>query len=267
MSLFTYYVRVFFNYSPKLAIELASGFFAQVALLFEIWFFLITRKTILRGKNKTFNFIFKNKEFSLTLNSVVDIAVLAEVFVLKEYQWPLEHGVTNILDLGAHWGDSSIYYAINYPEATIFAVEPTPVPYSRLEAVSKQFNNIVPIEGALSSKVGTQKLFISSTTFGNSFTNRNNVDDEIIVKTYDFGAFCDLAKVKCFDLVKFDIEGAESYIFENSKIKDLSTAFIGEIHLDLMDFTLDDIKKYFFGFKLDIEKISEKRYILRAVKN
>lgn len=235
-------------------------------LTFILWFFLISRKTFLRGVPKTFQFTYKDKQFSLQLNSAIDIAVLVEIFVLKEYEWKLPFEVKNILDLGAHWGDSAIYYSLEYPGSKVFAVEPTPAEFARLQKLSNVFN-IVPINGALGDVDGTSTLFVSKSSLGNSFSKRSETDSEIAIETFTMQKLGHLAGVEKFDLIKFDIEGAEKIIFADKNIKSLAKAFIGEIHLDLMDVSLEEVKNYFSDFNLSISELSKTRYIIKAVKN
>lgn len=262
-----HYIKTLFWYIPKLAKEFSGNSSLNCLILtFNFWAFVLTRKTILRGVPKTFKFEYKSKIFTLKSYTAIDIAVLAEVFVLKEYEWRLDHKVDNILDLGSHWGDSSIYYAMEYPQATIFAVEPTPDAFNRLTELSKQFPNITPIKGALSDKAGEQTLFVSDSTLGNSFIKRSTNGGEISVSTFDFNSLKNIMGVKMVDLVKFDIEGAEKYLFADSSIKNYVKSFIGEIHLDLMDVSLEDVHEYFSDFKLDLFKLSESRYIIKATR-
>jgi len=195
----------------------------------------------------------------------LDIAVLAEVFVLREYDWFLPHPVNNVLDLGAHWGDSSFYYAIEYPDANVYSVEPEPNTYKRLQEQTAQFSNIHPIRGALGAEGGIKKLFTSNNSLGNSFSRRSESDVELNVNTLTLSELCNQTKVKKFDLVKFDIEGAEENLFSDPINKDLSKAFIGEVHLDLMALSLEEVKEFFSGFQIETIKISDSRYILKAL--
>lgn len=266
MSLLGHYIKILFSYTPRLAYQLSDkSLLKALSLILNLWFFIVTRKTLLRGKSKKFHFKYKDRQFFLELDSVIDVAVLAEVFVLREYEWELDYSVQTVLDLGAHWGDSSVYYAMEYPEAKIFAVEPTPGAFERLNKLVVQFPNIVPIRGALGSVTGEQKLFVSKSTLGNSLTKRSENNHAITVNTFDFKSLCEQAGVGSFDLVKFDIEGAEKYIFENPEIKNYSRGFIGEIHLDLMDVTLGQIKKYFSGHDMTLNKINDSRYIVKSI--
>lgn len=268
MGTIKYYFRTFFVDIPKLAGQLAGGsFLEQIHLCLQLWWFVLSRKTILKGKPKHFRFTFEGKAFEVELRSGIDVAVLGEVFVLKEYVWDKIKNPKAILDLGAHWGDTAIYYALKYPDARIISVEPSPHIFKRLKTTTKQFSHITPVQGALGSETGEMEFFVSENTLGNSLTRRSSSDSVIKVRTFTINDLCSHAGIETFDLIKFDIEGGEQHIFSDPGIKKRANAFIGEIHLDLMDVSLEDIRKYFINdFEVEIQQIHNQRYIIKAFK-
>lgn len=268
MGTIKYYFRTFFVDIPKLAGQLAGGsFLEQIRLCLQLWWFVLSRKTILKGKPKHFQFTFEGKAFEVELQSGIDVAVLGEVFVLKEYVWDKIKNPKAILDLGAHWGDTAIYYSLKYPDARIISVEPSPHIFKRLETTAKQFSHITPLQGALGSEAAEMEFFVSENTLGNSLTRRSSSDSVIKVKTFTVDDLCSHAGIEAFDLIKFDIEGGEQHIFSDPNFKKRTVAFIGEIHLDLMDVSLEDIRKYFINdFEVEIQQIRNQRYIIKAFK-
>lgn len=259
-----HYLRTFFKYTPALAIELSPGALSALILTGSMWWFLITRKFFLRHKPMTFNFFYNDKNFRLPLETPIDIAVLTEIFVLKEYEWKPNLSVRTILDLGAHWGDSALYYALNYPESKVYAVEPTPHAFSRLKKNAEIVSNIFPIQGALGNTTGSIKLYVSESSLGNSLTRRSITDKEILVETFSLKDLCMLAGVDKFDLIKFDIEGAERVLFLDKENLNLASAFIGEIHYDLMNLTSNDVKLYFDGWAFEESRLNDSRSIITA---
>ena len=268
MGTIKYYFRTFFVDIPKLAGQLAGGsFLEQIHLCLQLWWFVLSRKTILKGTPKHFRFTFEGKAFEVELQSGIDVAVLGEVFVLKEYVWDKIKNPKAILDLGAHWGDTAIYYSLKYPDARIISVEPSPHIFKRLETTAKQFSHIIPVQGALGSEAAEMEFFVSENTLGNSLTRRSSSDSVIKVKTFTVDDLCSHAGIETFDLIKFDIEGGEQHIFSDPKVKKRANAFIGEIHLDLMDVSLEDISQYFSeSFDVEFQKLNKSRYIVKASK-
>ncbi len=267
MKLALYYLRVFLSEVPNLSYVLSNkSLIRSLSLTAELWYFLISQKTFLKNQPRQFSFVYQNQAFTLALHSATDIAALIEIFVLREYDWNLAWSPKTILDLGAHWGDTAIYYSLELPEAKIYSLEPNPEIYARLEHTARQFKNITPVQGAFSSESGTHTFYISDNSLGNSLIRRTGTTGQITVRALTFEDICSIAGVAEFDLVKFDIEGAEKYIFNDPTLVTKAKAFIGEIHLDLTDITLADVEAYFSNFQVDIQKINQFRYIVKAVK-
>ena len=265
MGTIKYYFRTFFVDIPKLAGQLAGGsLLEQINLCLQLWWFVLSRKTLLKGKPKHFHFTFEGKAFEVELRSGIDVAVLGEVFVLKEYVWDKIKNPKAILDLGAHWGDTAIYYALKYPDARIISIEPSPHIFKRLETVCRQFPNITPVLGAFGSESGETEFFVSENTLGNSMTRRANTDNVIFVRTLSIDDICSQTGIEIFDLIKFDIEGGEQHIFSDPNIKNKASAFIGEIHYDLMKVSSTQIKKYFDGWIFEESSLSDSRSIITA---
>ena len=118
---------VLFILIPKLAnVFSGESFFIKTKLLFQFWHFALTRKTFLRGREMRFHLVYFGKPFNIYIESIVDLAVLKEVFILEEYKWDIIKDPKIIVDLGAHFGDTTLYYHLKYPQAHIYAVEPAP---------------------------------------------------------------------------------------------------------------------------------------------
>lgn len=252
---------------PSLASKLSKGGkFKSVGLYVKFVYFTFSRKFFVKNKPLLFSFVFNNRTFKLELLSNLDTAVLVEIFVLNEYEWrpKISTEIKNILDLGAHWGDTALYYALTYENAQIFSIEPMLYTYNRLENIAAQFSSIKPIQGALCSHSGKVIFFYSENSIGNSLIERNSDDGSVEVPALTIDDIVNLTKVKKFDLVKFDIEGAETVLFNSGCLKELSCSYIGEVHLDLIDMTLEDIKEKFVGFEVDFKMLKKTRYILTA---
>ena len=268
MKFLKYYLVLIVSHVPRLSLELSGGSFVKtLSLTLSLWFFLFSRKTFYKMKPKNFHFVYKKRHFYLTLQSPVDVAALVEVFVLLEYKWDLPQTPKSILDLGAHWGDTATYYAIQYPDATVYSLEPSPSVFERLKMQVTQFPNVFPVQGALGKTDGEIDFYVSESTLGNSVIERSKNDRKISVPSFSLDELCRKAGVEKFDLIKFDIEGAEQFIFSDERAKSLGVAFIGEIHLDLMNYTIQDVKNYFTDFETTFEKINEQRYIIKASNN
>tara|TARA_B100000508_G_scaffold24443_2_gene17618 strand:- start:12507 stop:13319 length:813 start_codon:yes stop_codon:yes gene_type:complete len=259
------YLKKILIYYPKLAFALSdSRFFASVTLYLKVLYFSFSRKFTKKGCGMVFDFKFNKKNFKLGLENNLDLAVLIEIFVFNEYVWKPEHEVKTILDLGAHWGDTAIYYSCIFPEAEIIAVEPMSSSFKRLSDHVVRFDRIKALHAALAEKTGMIDLFYSENSVGNSLTEREQSQSKVTVRAVTVSEIKKFAQVEKFDLVKFDIEGAEQALFTNPEIKNLSTSFIGEIHLDLIEMSLDEIRTTFEGFEVTFNFLKKNRYIMIA---
>lgn len=265
MSLLKHYFRILFWFIPSLSYQFSNKSIIQtIFLALKFYSFLFSRKLWRRNEMKEFSFQFSGKNFNLSLDSVIDISVLAEVFVLREYDWKLDTEPQVILDLGAHWGDSAIFYSLKYPSAIVYAAEPNPEMFQRLLLLAEAFPNIRPIQAAVAAETGIRSLFVTDSSLGNSFLQRSSDSKEIEVQTLTISDFADMADIKKFDLIKFDIEGAEKELFSDPSVKSFSQNFIGEIHLDLMDLSSVDVTEFVKGFQVEKEMINDQRFLIKA---
>lgn len=141
-----------------------------------------------------------------------------------------------IVDIGAHVGIMSIYFSKLFPNARIYAFEPSPSNYRRLiiNIKNNQCKNITPRNFAVTEDGRSIKMFIGSgkNTGGCSghygFVSQGEWNyeassvtlDEIIDETGE----CHLLKIDC--------EGGEHEILQSSKrITDVHN-LIGEFHIN-----------------------------------
>lgn len=123
---------------------------------------------------------------------------------------------TTILDIGANFGEISLYLAKNYPEASIFAIEASEENFTVLKKnISIQnFNvdKIVTINVALSDtekelsftkNLGSENSFVEYSPYATfEYTKVNAVPLRKIINDQNY-------KIYSVDFVKIDIEGSE----------------------------------------------------------
>jgi len=260
-------MKLLFSVIPCLSLRLSNGSFTNtLVLLCRLYYFALTRKIFGTKKDFTLNVTYNNHPITFLLRYVVDIAVLREVFVDSEYDWFPSRNPKVILDLGAHFGDTSLYYHARFPEAKIIAVEPSPENYLRLVQHTRNITNIIPVEVAVGGIDGEISLNISGVQFGHSVMDRGSLSEKVVVPQVTLDTLFKKYSLPQADLIKFDIEGAEFALFKDLEPKKYSKAYIGEIHLDMSNgATLDEFNNNFAGFNLNTIKLSEnKRYILTA---
>ncbi|HPF27733.1 MAG TPA: FkbM family methyltransferase [Steroidobacteraceae bacterium] len=143
-----------------------------------------------------------------------DQAVYDEVFFAGEYDVDLGSPET-ILDIGAHIGCASLFFAHRYPKATIIAVEPEPSNFALLAENTRNYGSITAINAALWHSA--TELIIShydSDTWGFRVSSSGIGAS---VPAIDVPGLMQLFSIQRIDVLKVDIEGAEIEVLGNSQ--------------------------------------------------
>ncbi len=264
-----YLLYTFFITIPTLSIQISPyGSIGSVVTIIQLWWFVITRKIIKQRDDFLLHGRYKNTSFKVYLRYPMDIAVLREIFIDKEYEWVGDNEPKIIVDLGAHFGDTALYYHVRYPKATIIAVEPSPENYERLIKNTKDIPQIIPVQAAIGKVDGVINLSQGTSALGYSTLNQENVSNSIEVTQLMLNTLLKKYSIGKADLIKFDIEGAEFDVFYDATVAQLSTAFVGEVHTDLVPgSSLKNFFSVFEGMKCESETISAKgRYVVKIQK-
>lgn len=139
------------------------------------------------------------------------IAQYREIFIEGEYAFDCETDAPRILDLGANVGMSCLYFLTQFPNASIDAFEADPEIYAVLEENVKRFGhgNVTARNLAVWTKEGALQ-FHPNGLGGGALSAVSCPGYVITVQAIDLKAW--LAG-KTYDLIKMDIEGAETAIF------------------------------------------------------
>ncbi|MFH1224610.1 MAG: FkbM family methyltransferase [Candidatus Diapherotrites archaeon] len=161
-----------------------------------------------------------------------DLEVANEIFGRKQYKIRRGIGIKSALDLGANFGGSALFFASEFPSARLELCEPVAANRELAERNLRANNVSAEIhEFATGSKNGTGLLYLgenpgSHSIYKNKETKRGT--ERVHMATLD-------SLGKKFDLIKFDIEGAE-YDLIKGGAKTLMNAkcLAGEIHWDVL---------------------------------
>lgn len=160
-----------------------------------------------------------------------------QVFVRKEYgSLPADHGPKLILDCGANVGYTSVYFLTRYASSHVIAVEPDPQNFQIL------LRNLAPygeraraIHAAVWSEPAQLKLCSAAETDRGewAFWVRECHPDEVPdVRAVDIQTILSDSGFSQIDILKIDVEGAETRIFSqnyHSWIDKVET-FLIELH-------------------------------------
>lgn len=139
-----------------------------------------------------------------------------EIFLSNEYYFDTSKSSPNVIDCGANIGMAILFFKKIYPNCSIKAFEPNPYAFKLLEKNIRQnsLTNIQLFNIGLSNVDGEIDFFMGADkgTLSGSFISERGGKNKIIVKTQKLSDIIDAEK---FDLIKIDIEGAETQVIEN----------------------------------------------------
>lgn len=206
------------------------------------------------------------KTFRFFIFDYYDLLALVDVIGHNEYAFPEMPVPKIILDLGSNIGTSIIVFKLKYPDATIYGFEPNPNIFERLQKNCAQFSNIHLFPSAVSNQNGTEKLFLQSEGSFSSSLNQHVVHASFTrVKTQTIDSIIQTLHLPHVDLIKFDIEGAELKTFRAFTQINKVDYFIGELHTDLIDGTVDEFCKIFANFNVKNTPVTNMHFLFKAI--
>lgn len=260
-----FHINLVFKILPRLSERLSNSFFQTVRLYLKFLLFLISKKLHKKASPWRFEFYFEGKELRIKLfEGSPDIAALAEIFLDGEYDWDSIKEPQIIIDLGAHTGNTALYFHAKYPNAVIYAVEASPQTFSHLLENVHGIAQIKPIFGAISDRNGKITFYESESSLGSSIYKRaNSVGVEVPTFTLD-SLFLKEGLGRA-DFIKIDIEGGEGDIFLRDLPEKYAEWYIVEVHSDLMTERVDFIQRFFAKYETLTKSLATKdRYLLYA---
>ena len=151
-----------------------------------------------------------------------DVKVFHQIFIRNEYKFDVNREPEFIVDAGANVGLASVYFANQFPNARILAIEPEKENFEVLVKNVEPYPNVQPVLGALWSEktevevvdhgLGNWGFMIEAPSSSGPSSNSRHQKIEamtvdMILERYD---------VSKISLLKIDIEGAEREVFRNS---------------------------------------------------
>jgi len=138
-----------------------------------------------------------------------------------------------IIDCGGNIGLAAVWFAIQFPEAVIFTVEPEENNFEVLKLNTEYFDRqIKALMGGVWNESGYLRIInpdSGSAAFRVEHSEEKTSDS---MRAYTIAEICELAGVKSPFIVKLDIEGAQADLFSSN------TEWVGNTHLITLE--LDD---------------------------
>ena len=144
---------------------------------------------------------------------------LSEIILGKTYSIVNNLKPEVIIDVGAHIGAASLFFAKSYRKSQIFSFEPTTINFSLLQKNMKYFPNVKIFHKGIYEENKKQKIYINTTNPGtNSIHEKWRKFDN-----YEYADFINLKdflkknNIKHIDILKIDTEGCEINIIQSIK--------------------------------------------------
>jgi FkbM family methyltransferase len=135
--------------------------------------------------------------------------------------------VKTIFEIGAADGRDSAVYSARCPEAKVYAFEPLPTNFEKLQSKANLEPRIIPINKAISDASGTASFHITALADASSLLQPNETGstfdkyttevDCITVETLTLDEFCKEKDIVNIDILKIDAQGAEIKILKGCK--------------------------------------------------
>lgn len=261
-------MKTLFKSIPRIAVVLSDGKFGFFLInLSKLFLFALLTKRIVNKFEISLILVVPGGKRPFFIKTFADLCGLIEVFSDEEYHWCPVLDPRVIIDIGAHIGDTALYYHRRFPNALIVAVEPAPETYRRLEKNVVGIKEIVPIQAAMGSTDGTVEFFINENSLGSSVVARSGPTNPVVVQQMTLSSLYERVGITKADLVKFDIEGSEFSMFKSQHVDRFARAYIGEVHADLASDT-KEVAQLLESFTnagfVPQHSSGEKRFILKA---
>lgn len=153
-----------------------------------------------------------------------DVNVFQDIFISREYGWKFSAKPRFIVDAGGYTGLSAAFFAHQYPEATIIAIEPDEENFGLLKDNTARFPNVHPVHAAVWSESGV--ISLTDPGYGawgfQVATYRDHaaavaVDEAAtptgLVRAVTIDEIIKEFNLDRIDLLKIDVEGSEKEIF------------------------------------------------------
>lgn len=167
-----------------------------------------------------------------------DVPTFRKIFLENEYSFSLRFPPKVIIDAGANTGLSAVYFAVRFPSATVYALEPEPENFKLLVRNTRPYANIRPVQAALWHETTVLNIIdfgkhdnfqvVSDTMLANDHDIKSKIErygGKVILKC-DAICMADLIsrfQLDGISLLKMDIEGSEREVFVHS------SAWIGQV--------------------------------------
>lgn len=180
--------------------------------------------------------------------------------LLKRYYSTLVDNIT-MLDVGASIGEYATILRNFFPQAVIFAFEPHPVNFKKLQEISKNAS-IIPINCAVSlgeSEITLYSHSENNVSCGSLYQIKHQSNSKTQVKVISLDRFFDDYRVNHVQFIKIDTEGNELNIVKGAK------QLIEDGKIDFIQFEFNSMNVLSRSFFDDFSKLLPQYHLYRML--
>ena len=139
---------------------------------------------------------------------------------------------TTIVDIGAHAGAASVYLKAHYPDAEVFAFEPSRLAHAHLLVNLRGWPGVEVQRAALGDRSGEARLYegLYSSMQGSMKPNEENVESYEVVPLLEARSVFSALDRSVLSIVKIDTEGSEIEILDSIE------PFLGRIEVLYLEY-------------------------------
>ncbi|RLQ22215.1 FkbM family methyltransferase [Seongchinamella sediminis] len=169
-----------------------------------------------------------------------DIPTFRQMFIYRDYDFYAKQPVRTIIDAGANIGLAAIFFANEYPDAKIIAVEPEAKNFELLLSNIKYYPQIIAIRAALWHCLEPIEIFDPGAGSW-AFVTKHSDDPQALDQTslgsvpgITVDAIIKEHDISHVDILKIDIEGAEKEVLSATEAwLPMVDTMIVELHEDI----------------------------------
>ncbi len=184
-----------------------------------------------------FKFMTKGKIFDFTVNDIEQFMYMYHMFYFKPFVVSENHFREPIIvDGGANIGIASLFFSTIYPNATIYAFEPSVENVTTYRDNMKWNENATIYNKALCDSVGLVDLQVSECSRYHSLYRSDSMDDIRKVESTSLSDWIRNENILKIDILKLNVEGAEQDVIlglndNMSKVRYI----VGEFHPEYLN--------------------------------
>src|SRR3954447_8235772 len=190
----------------------------------------------------------------LELRTYIDMLVVREVFLDRDYRVPDGLTVGSILDLGSNTGVSIGYFRALYPGAVIVGAEPDPRLFDGLLRNTRGLENVRVRPVAVAQERGRASFFTADEGWASSLSRPAGRSRQVEVDCETVDGLLDDAGLEHVDLVKVDIEGGEWPLLEGGQLQRVTGCIVGELHHDAPQHSVDAARRALAGWSVTVHE-------------